>query len=542
MPSSSTMPKNFTTDRVNFFSVKKKHRTDVHQYIKNENHNYEFIALNKTAIEQEYNNLFSALNKRKKLFEKNQEFKDEFWLYWYYCSVLLQFYYKVYDQGEKAQEIRSVRREVFNRLKGKASNQPEKIPSLLAYLAGKVYDFLVDLGQTPAHLSKIKTKVAYANLWRIYWFFSRTTVIKAFILANEYQVFDTLANFLGRPIDLDKIINALEIPTGLLKLFSVGFFLNRLVLNSVQIFRHTFMPYAGEEKLSRYQRFKKELILLHADIINDLVWSFINLITNFAEFFHITAVAAGWIVAGFMVFDIALILWRRQLAFWEYDEKKQSYLDQLDNLDLLLADATDIEEKNRYHAQTMMLRAQLEELEIAWNTKSATFYFNALAATILVLGFSASMLVALPVLIILCYAVCTLAISMYLSDESFATFQHKSLLYQQAKDKKFSPEEQSKAYEEYKAAALDFGLTLLKNLIIPAIFITTFAICWEAALVLTAVYIGYLILDAYFKKQKMAELEVPNQLVVEGHLEAMNDEGQPLEEAQNTQNYISPSI
>lgn len=533
MASYFKVPTDFTNDRLQFFSQNKKRPADVQGYIRQNHRNYDFIARNKTAIEQEYSDLFGVLTKKNQLLTIDKAQRDEFWLYWYYCSIMLQYYYKTYGKNEKAQELRMVRKQIFKRFKGEPSDSLQNDPSLLEYLATKVRDFFVDLAQTPAHLAKIRSKVAYSNLLRIYWFFSRTTVIKAFVLANQYQFFEKLAKFFGRPIDLDKIINTLEIPTEILKLFSIGFFLSRLFLNTLMTIRHTFMPSAGEEQLAMSYRLKQELFLRHIEMLNDIVWSIINCATNFNEVFQISMPTAGWIVAGFMVFDIALILWRIQIAKWEYESKDKSYDEQISAYRKLIIGTNNDEEIKRYQAQIELLNDQKIELEISWETKKGTLIFVGMAATILVLGFSASMLLASPVLIIPCYAICTLAISMYLSDGAFATFKHKQLVHEQAQRSNFSDQKQLVAYEEYKTARLDFALTLAKNFLLPAVFIATFAICWQAALVLTAVYVGYVILDAYYsdvvKKRKIAELEAPAQLAIEDQTEPRNDKDITLE-------------
>ena len=68
--------------------------------------------------------------------------------------------------------------------------------------------------------------------------------------------------------------------------------------------------------------------------------------------------------------------------------------------------------------------------------------------------------------------------------------------------------ELSMAIKEARIARNDFILAMFKNTFMPLLIVTTFAVCWPAALVLTALYVGYESMNGYFKQS--AEKTTPS--------------------------------
>lgn len=162
-------------------------------------------------------------------------------------------------------------------------------------------------------------------------------------------------------------------------------------------------------------------------------------------------------------------------------------------------------------AHLQMLNKQMRELEFEWKTKEATFHFVAAAAAILMAGFTASMLISTPLLIAATYFVCTVAVAMYFSAGAYANYKDKSLRLEQAQ---LTGTHLVHALKEYETARNDYVFTLAKNTIAPLLLITSYAICWPAALVLTAAYLGYELLHAHdqhhaHKEAKKLALEAP---------------------------------
>lgn len=260
------------------------------------------------------------------------------------------------------------------------------------------------------------------------------------------------------------------------------------------------------EQTTAYDRFKHELYKRHCNFANDLVWATVNCLTNFNYLFNISGPVAGYLTAVFLTFDVCMALYKCNLAKEEYLTKKSQYL-------LELEDYNNPEQFKKMSSRQRlihidMLNKQLIELEINWKTKEATFYFVAAAAALLMLGFTAAILLSPPFVVLASFFVCTVAVAMYLSAGAYSQYKEKSLYLEQAE---LTGKNLSVAYKEYETARNDFIFTMVKNTIVPMVLITTFAICWPAALVLTAMYIGY---ELYHAHNQHSEHSAARQLAL----------------------------
>ncbi len=250
------------------------------------------------------------------------------------------------------------------------------------------------------------------------------------------------------------------------------------------------------EKTTRLERFKHEFYKRHCNFANDLVWGTVNFLTNFNQITQIPGPIAGYITAAFLVFDVGMALYQCKLAKEEYFTKKAQYLEEIAQY----SDSkrcSSMTEKQRLSHITM-LNKELIELEHQWRTKEATFYFVAAAAALLMMGFTASLLVSPPILVIGCFFACTVAVAMYLSSGAYAQYKEKSLRCEQAQ---LTGEQKQLAIKEYESARNEFIFTMSKNTVMPMLLIGTYALCWPAAIALTAVYIGYELYHAYEQHQ-----------------------------------------
>ncbi|KTD07713.1 hypothetical protein [Legionella jamestowniensis] len=454
------------------------------------NHNYGFLATNRLLIEQEFDNLFTTLTQR-------GLYSDELRFYCYYCCILLKQYYVIYEQESKVKEYEKLLAQLnILCLQGKLPPAVIKVESFFQALGKKIAADLRDLLETPRKLSKLRDRVAISNLNRIYWFFCRTTIKDTLLLARELKWLEKLGALLGKEINVDSVINLLETPNGILRFFSVGFFAVRFIMNAGMVLKHVLAPTPQEKQLDWKKRFTNEIYKRHATFLNDIVWGTVNCLTNYNEVFGISAPVAGWVVAGFMFFDVCLILWRRQLEEKEYLTKRSQYLTELEWLTNKLTTGLSLEEREKFDKHYIATKEQLAQLELTWKAIDATYWFNATAAFLLMAGFSASMLFTPAVTVLGCYMLCTLAVAMYLSDGAYKTYKEKSLLLEHAQ---LVNQGEKAAFKAYQTARNDFVFTLAKNTIMPTLLIATFAVCWQAALVLAVAYAGFEIFRAYSK-------------------------------------------
>ncbi|PJE07473.1 MULTISPECIES: hypothetical protein [Legionella] len=477
-----------------------------------ESHDYGFLAPNEKLLKKEYELLWGRL-------QKGDIDHDAFWLYAYYCCIMLQNYHRAYGQDGKAEEFLKLRIDIKERLEFKKSgktkhpkqtksDQKTDNESFFEYLGKRISNGLIDLLRAPTKVSTIRDWVSALNVERIYWFFCRTTITKSLLLARELEILDRIGSVFSN-IDVDNVVSILESPNPVLRVCSVAFFALRFIFNGAMLTKHAY----GSEKEKDYDwelRLYDELYKRHPVLVNDLVWGIVNFITNYNWLTGIPDPTAGWIVAGFLFFDFCWLIWQRHLAEKEFLAKREQLISDRNFYNDLLINFVDekgeplTEEKTKeIGLHIKLLNDEIEQLEISWSAESSYFWFNCAAALLLAVGFSASMVFTAPVIAILCYAICTFGVAMYLSAGSYKNFEEKRL-------QAIHDPNNNEAIIAYNAARNEFIFTMLKNVFLPTLFIATFAICWQAAVVLTAVYLAYQLYSAYnsYEEKHKQQVEV----------------------------------
>lgn len=485
----------FLNDKIQFFSEYSQQSPLAtklgHIKNRNERNGYRYILANHQNLETEFAHLFKALQQQK------DENLEVFWLYCYYCASMLESFHKAYSQSEKAADFKRIRDQIKERLEKINKKETHKDEVFINHLKIKFQENIKSLANAPFHIAKIRDYVVYANLCRVYWTFCRLTMVSGLNASRE--LIRQLDILLGTQTNVDQIIATIQAPTGVLYYFSVGLFLARFVVDAAMLVKHTFFPSKAdlasesEEKTTRMERFKHELYKRHCNFANDLVWATVNFLSNFNRVVGISDPTAGFLTAAFLVFDVCLLIYKRELGKAEYLDKKAQY--ELEKKyygeDKSISDAQRL-------LQLQIIDRQLKELEINWKTKEASIYFNIGAAGMLAAGFAAYLVVSNPVLIVGCFFLGTIGVAMYLTGDTYSTFKNKSLYLEQAQ---LTDDNVKLALKEYETARNDFIFTMIKNAVIPTVLITTFAICWPAALVLTAMYVGYEFYHAYHQHQ-----------------------------------------
>lgn len=563
----------FRRDKHQFFSQMPADKDIMAQLIAVENRaqgiDYSFLLTNQKALEVEFIEMFELLQNQK------GEDKTAFWLYCYYCASLLEQFYRSYEQKSKEADYKNLKAVIKERLKKEPGVSKNDEQSFIDSLKESFLTSCRTLINAPYHIAQIRNYVAYANLCRLYWVFSRLTFVQGLKVAKELQWIDKLDAILGTHTDIDKIIAVVQAPSGILTYCSVGFFLTRFMIDAGLLIKHTFfvseeekktasgrevnrlmrlpgapnieayrstyilinaqlyyVPKQGEtillsgtvDGLKRYlgnkssarltaeqikewittptghtpeattawERFKYELYKRHCNFANDLVWATVNFLTNFNHVSGIPGPIASYLTSVFLLFDVGMALYKRELAKKEYLTKKAQYLEEIAQYNDPKYCAWANAEQRLAHIK--LLNQQIIELELDWHTTKATFNFVASAAALLMAGFTLSLIVANPVLIPVCFFLSTVAAAMYLSAGSYAQYENKSLKLEQAQ---LTGSQVPMCKKEYELARNDFIVTMTKNTVAPLVLITTYAICWPAALALTAVYLGYELVHAY---------------------------------------------
>lgn len=451
---------------------------------------YSFLITNHQNLETEFAAMFTVLQKN------DDEKKEVFWLYCYYCASLLETFYKAYGQTAKEEDFKKKKEQIKSRL----NNDPQKVQpeeQFITHLKDSFVKAFRNLQEIPYHIAQIRDNVAFINLCRLYWAFCRMTLTSGLLLARDLHLIEKLDHILGTHTDVDKIISVFQAPIPVINYLSVGFFAFRIMVEGGLLLKHTFFPSKLEKgegvgATTAYERFKFELYKRQFNFANDFVWSVVNFLTNLNHLSHVPSPITGYITAGFLVFDVALLIYRSHIAKQEYLSKAAQYRQDLDDYSNhkkfpLLSDTQRL-------IHTTMLNKQLQELDIEYRAKNSGLYFAASAAALLAMGFTAAIILTNPVLIFASFFACTVAVAMYLSTDSFTKFEKKRLYLQ---DAELTHHNIPATLKEFAAARNDFIFTMVKNTVMPMILITTFAICWPAAIVLTVMYAGYEIYHAH---------------------------------------------
>ena len=207
---------------------------------------YSFILNNKQALEDEFNQQFHLL--------KNQGVgnNEHFWLYCYYCASLLEHFHRAYAQPDKEEHYKQIKTDIKKRLHLPVEEASETEDNQFAQQLHRSFlDGFHAFIDPVCHVSKIREYVAYANLCRIYWVFSRLTITEGLSLAKGGQFLDTFDAILGTHTDVDKVIASIQRPAQILTYFGVGFFLLRFMIDAGVLLKHTFYPSELEQGADR---------------------------------------------------------------------------------------------------------------------------------------------------------------------------------------------------------------------------------------------------------------------------------------------------
>ncbi len=474
----SAQNKAFFQNKKDFFSSNKsielidKQIESVHDQVKKTE--YSFLLDNQHSIELEFNTMFTALNK---LSGKDRKV---FWLYCYYCASLMETFYQSYSRKADEEKYNGIKEQILARLNDtKSPSLTEE--SFIQSLSSSFVASLKKIVNAPVHAAQLRDYVANANLNRLYWVFCRLTMTQGLLFAQELNWIDKAS--------VDGIISKFQAPSPVLNYLSVGFFLVRSLFDFSLLLKHTFFPSTQEELNTKwYERFKYEFYKRHCNFANDLVWATVNFLTNFNHITGIPGPAAGCITAAFLGFDVGLLLYRLMLARQEYLPKRLQLYKEIEECN---ASSLSQAEKDEH---LEVLKMQIAILDINWKTKEAGFYFLAGAAALLMIGFTAGLVLSPPLFAAGCYFACLLGVAMYCSYGAFSKYKENSLYLDHAQR---TGNKLQLAENEYETARNDFFFAMVKNTVVPAILITTFAVCWPAAVVLTAMYIGYEVFHGY---------------------------------------------
>lgn len=455
---------------------------------------FAFLMNNLGLVEQELEDVFAAMREA----PKNRE---QYWLFCYFCCSLLSMFYKGYAQPQKAEEFDKLKERLRQAAaRGSYRDKPVEHEKFLDYVVRKISEAARAILQLPFHLSKMRDAVSFANLLRIYWLFCRLSLNNALSLVKKFGWVDKIDKVFGNHTNVDKAIRVLNTPNMVMSALGVGFFGIRLMLNFISSMKHTFFPTAAEETVPWHARAHWEWCKRDLVNFNDMTWGTVNGVTNYVKMSLATNLC---VTAAFLVFDIGLLMYSHHRARVAYTQKLAQYLDEIEETkNSLRAQGLAAAEYQRLRTHLNMLHEQMERLNLRWNVQCTALLFKGTAATLLAAGFTCSIIFSGPLAAVGCYFVCIVGMALYLSADEFQKYRQCKLELERAEHRGLDTTAAKAAYLE---ARREFAFTMVKNIIVPSLIIATFVVCWQAAIVLTVLYAGFELWNAWKKHQALQQ-------------------------------------
>lgn len=345
------------------------------------------------------------------------------------------------------------------------------------------------------HPSVVIDWIGYFNMYRLMTVFCRLTWRQFWLIGRALGWLDQTGNLCGAYID----IAMMDAPTEIFNLLSVFLFLARFAVDFSMILKHVFLPTDAERGIEPMERFRIEWNKRYGRMCNDVAWVFFNGLTNYAIYFNIPIPIAGWLLAGFLVFDVWFLS-------YQLNEEEKVYTTKKQQLEVLLDQDGEGDEQE-------ILYLQLKQLEYRRAEMRGKLAFYMAAATLFVVSFSLVLSVSSPWAAPICFLACVFAVAMYLSGGKFGAairarkerhmndeepvIASASLAGSYKESSKLLAKEMTEANDDEALRAkaerdawISFGFALAENVVMPMLIVGLFTINWPAAIALTVIYIG----------------------------------------------------
>jgi hypothetical protein len=478
---------NFISDKSNFFSNYnsessskdiKTQLLQINRQAADKTHSY--LLQNLHLLEKEFSTLFRSLL-------QNPEDKEKFWLYAYYCARQLEAFYRSYDKFNQAQALNEQAQQILERLglqrtsssgsidKKEIKNEPGFIEKIYNSIVAGFKDAIAIVTKT----SVAKEKVVYVNMLRMLYMTARLTLLNLVIVFNDTGLLRQFNTIFNQNLSLEILQKRLGMLQGVSNILSVALFAMRGLIDTALIIKHTAFPSEEEKKSTWTERLQFELLKRHGSQLNDLLWSAVNLFTNFPQILGLGSPAIIATTVVFLLFDLSLLLWLWQLEEKKFKQKKQEFDIQIN---ALTAKKSLSEEES--NALKILIQQQ-RFLELDHKTSNASFQMNCAAAFLLMSGFAVGFVVATPLASVASFMVCVLAVSFYWSSSSYKTMMYNKERLQLIET---SGGDYQAALKEYNQSRNQFAINLIKYAVMPTLLMGVMVVCWQAALALIVAY------------------------------------------------------
>ncbi len=326
---------------------------------------------------------------------------------------------------------------------------------------------------------------AFSNIYRLLTRFYILTWLEIWSIGRQQgwlDQFDRLAGVL--PIDT----YLLQSTTPIFNALSLFLFFGRFVVDFGKMIQRVIWPNENEKLVNYVERARIVWRKSYLRSVNDILWTIFNLLTNYASQLAIPLPIAGWLLVGFLLFDVC---W-----FWhKWDQAKKA----VSNKEKWLKSAALHESFDPLIKQ--MAQIELRQLECKRAQNRGEFLFCLAAALLLVASFTLLLVFSgSPLAGSICLFACTVAVAMYITSDQFGAgvrASHECRLNEA--DYGFGDLQNNKEYLQGKVKAKQaawnkFGENIAEALIIPSILIGLYTINLPAAVALTVAYVAFKII------------------------------------------------
>lgn len=468
----------------------------------------------------------------------------------FYYATVMQQHYERYSHKEKIKRYQklSEQAEIFintkllidtnlenieqlaeasNQLKDQSARiQTHTIINAIKQDAKSVY---VNFKEGLLRTSRWRDALSAINLQRIYWIFCHFVMSQLQAMAFTIEI---NLKLYGKDITwvlldhIDEFCKKIDTPKNVLNVLSVALFGIRFVIDILMILKHASDYFCSDdEKTVKKGRAWAELEKRAFDMANNIVWGTANFITNYNHLCHIPDASALYIIAALLVFDALLLQARRIKAQRDFRRNRIALLEEWGHLDSLMQTLKtkehelinrsddDIEkiglkkEKESVIEQLQLISLQIKALDDDWAVQNASYHYYTLAAVILCVSFSASLLMVVPPAgVLACYIVGVAATAMYLSGNLYSDYKAQKQKYLDAKQnygkKTVSKEDLAQLKADYINARNAFRNSMIEKTVVPTLILIAFASNVAAGATVLGIYLVIKLSLFFLKKYK----------------------------------------
>ncbi|STX44159.1 coiled-coil protein [Legionella donaldsonii] len=408
------------------------------------------------------------------------------------CDLMIE-YHKLDYVGEDLKDLLKKKEQLDDFIGNNFTKAEQaRIAKLSTFVVSGAVSSLKDYASAFVSSAKLREHISTLNSNRTHWNYSRALASSAirYLQGIGFPEFIKSLNAkLGNTYTPDEFVSLLDQSRETLRALSVGIYGLRLTINFVTMTKHIIEAGISEE-LSARKVAVQEIEKRGFTMLNDAVWGTVNLLTNYNDYFQISTATASQLTVAFLVFDLALFVARWSYEDYQYQNRILELNEQAKNA------ATPLERA--------VIQRQIDILNDEWEVQCAYYLFNITAATILIVGFTASLTFTGPAAIAGLALFSMLGNAMYNSADDYKKYQQASIAVQRERANDVSGDELQhhqklikELSDDASQASTNFWKTLAFNTGGTAFIITAAVISWPVALGLTLGYGAYRLNNNY---------------------------------------------